>query len=222
MKKKAAMASAGIGAGLMFVLDPDRGKRRRALLRDQAIHLAHETGNAVGALERDVPNRTRGVAARVQTRFGKDGEYSDEVLVERVRSTLGRTVSHPGAIEVSANAGRVTLTGPVLTHEQDRLINAVRKVRGVAEIDRRLEPHDEPGNVSALQNGKPRRGERFALRQEHWSPTARLLAGGAGGALATYGLVRRDPLGALLGISGSGLAARAVTNKGVMRLVGAG
>ena len=35
-KESALIGGAGLGAGLMYLLDPDRGKRRRALVRDQA------------------------------------------------------------------------------------------------------------------------------------------------------------------------------------------
>jgi hypothetical protein len=37
----------------------------------------------------------------------------DAVLAERVRTELGRLVSHPGAIIVTATQGRVTLSGAV-------------------------------------------------------------------------------------------------------------
>src|SRR4051812_35769009 len=36
------LALVGLGAGLMYFLDPDRGRRRRALVRDQFIHALHE------------------------------------------------------------------------------------------------------------------------------------------------------------------------------------
>lgn len=35
-KESAWIGAAGLGAGLMYLSDPDRGKRRRALVRDQA------------------------------------------------------------------------------------------------------------------------------------------------------------------------------------------
>ena len=33
----------GLGAALMYVLDPERGKRRRALVRDKAVRAAHKS-----------------------------------------------------------------------------------------------------------------------------------------------------------------------------------
>ncbi len=58
---------AGIGAGLMFLLDPDRGRRRRALARDKAIHLAKSTEKIVGARSRDLGNRASGAASRIRS-----------------------------------------------------------------------------------------------------------------------------------------------------------
>jgi hypothetical protein len=37
----AALCGLGMGAGLMFIFDPVRGKRRRALVRDQLVHAGH-------------------------------------------------------------------------------------------------------------------------------------------------------------------------------------
>jgi hypothetical protein len=38
MKGNQILIGLGLGAGLMYVLDPDRGKRRRAQSRDKVIH----------------------------------------------------------------------------------------------------------------------------------------------------------------------------------------
>jgi hypothetical protein len=59
----AFLAGVGVGAGLMYILDPRMGRRRRALVRDQATHLVHEAQDAAGAVARDVTNRARGLAA---------------------------------------------------------------------------------------------------------------------------------------------------------------
>jgi hypothetical protein len=50
----------GIGAGLMCIFDPDRGRRRRALVWDQMIHALNEIDDAIGAVSDDLGNRARG------------------------------------------------------------------------------------------------------------------------------------------------------------------
>ena len=50
MKQGAALiGGAELGAGVMYLLDPDRGKRRRALVRDQAVRSVRKTRDAVDA-----------------------------------------------------------------------------------------------------------------------------------------------------------------------------
>jgi hypothetical protein len=57
------LAGAGLGAGLMYVLDSDLGRRRRALVRDKAVHLAHEACEAADVVARDMRNRAHGLAS---------------------------------------------------------------------------------------------------------------------------------------------------------------
>ncbi|XYH95377.1 hypothetical protein ACMHYB_47485 [Sorangium sp. So ce1128] len=113
----AAIAAAlGIGAGLMYTLDPDRGARRRAGARDKTVGLAHQTGALLDKSSRDLRHRSRGVLANAKAMFRR-GTVSDDVLADRVRAKLGRVVSHPRAIDVQAFDGCVTLRGPVLARE---------------------------------------------------------------------------------------------------------
>ena len=54
-----------IGAALMYYLDPEGGHRRRALVRDQAVHLGHEVGDVAEAARskaEHVKNRAKGMA----------------------------------------------------------------------------------------------------------------------------------------------------------------
>jgi uncharacterized protein YjbJ (UPF0337 family) len=218
------LALVGLGAGLMYFLDPDRGRRRCALARDQFVHALHEIDDAIGVVSRDVRNRSRGKWARIRTLPGRMAgeEVPDEVLVERVRSKMGRSVSHPRPIEVTARRGRVTLSGPILAHEVGPLMSAVASVPGVVDVEDRLEVHEEPGDIPQLQGGRIRGGERAELWQANWSPTARLLVGTAGTALLGSGASRRGLGGLALGALGTALLARAVTNIPCRDWLGAG
>jgi hypothetical protein len=57
------LAGAGLGAGMMYLLDPQQGRRRRAMVRDKAVHLAHEARDAGCVVARDMRNRAQGLWA---------------------------------------------------------------------------------------------------------------------------------------------------------------
>jgi hypothetical protein len=170
------------GAGLMYALDPQAGRRRRALARDQLTHALHKAEDALDATARDLSQRATGMIVEAGNIFGNE-DVPDDVLVARVREKLGHYTSHPGAIEVTASDGRATLSGPILASEAPGVRRAVAHVRGVREVDDRLEVHEQDDGIPALQGGVPRTGERFELFQERWSPTTRLLVVLASGIL---------------------------------------
>jgi uncharacterized membrane protein len=203
------------------VLDPDRGRRRRARVRDKLAHAINKAGDSIDATSRDLRNRARGLVAESGSLLRRE-RVSDEVLIERVRSEVGRVVSHPHSIHVTANQGRVTLSGPILESEVNGLLGSVSSVRGVTGVENHLEIHERAGDVPGLQGGVARPGERFELMQANWSPTARLLVGAAGGALIFYGVKRRDALGTAASTLGAGLLTRGLTNIEMKRIVGTG
>jgi hypothetical protein len=179
----------GLGVGAMYVLDPDRGGRRRALIRDQAVRLYHDGRDFLGKAGRDLGNRAKGALA--ETKGIVTSHAPDDVLSERVRSKIGRHVSHPRAIEVSAQGGAVTLSGPILEEESQGLLRAVSAVRGVSAVHSRLEPHRRDENIPALQGGAPPPGEPAEWAQANWTPGLRLLAGIASAAAVGYALSRK-------------------------------
>jgi hypothetical protein len=191
------LSGVGLGAALMYAFDPDRGKRRRALVRDKLVSSTETAVDAASATARDLRNRAQGLYASVTS---STEDASDEVLVARVRSKMGRVVSHPSAIEVTAAEGQVTLSGPILAHELNDLLTTTEKIPGVMN----------------------RPGDRFELMQENWSPTARLLTGAAGGALVVHGISRRNPACLIAGSLGLGLLLRGLTNLEMKRLTGFG
>src|SRR5574341_53901 len=148
----------GLGAGLMYIFDPDRGRRRRATARDAAHHIVNVIDDAAGKTSRDLSNRAQGILAELNSIFRCE-EANDDVIAARIRSKLGRAVSHPHAIHVAVNHGRATLSGQILAREVDQLLKRVWSVRGVTRVENRLEAHEQAGSISSLQGGTPHHGE---------------------------------------------------------------
>lgn len=219
--KAAVFLSAGLGAGLMYLFDPDRGRRRRALASDQLERATRKAADALDMTSKDVINRSRGMRANVRSWFSMGPEATDEVVGKRVRATIGRAVTHPSSIEVRVRNGRVTLGGPILAHEVSPLLRQVWRVRGIVDVEDQLERHSESGNIPGLQGEPaPRVGSRISFMQTNWSPTTRLVAGTMGGIAVGYGVSRRSPLGILAGLGGALLFARAASNIEISRLTG--
>lgn len=133
------LSGLSLGAGLMYLFDPDRGVRRRAMLRDKCVHTMRQMGDAassVGGACRDLGNRSYGLLAEAKHRFRCE-QVDDQTLVARVRSRLGHIVSRPSLIEVSANEGTVALSGSIPAEELNELLSCVSRVRGVKEIESR-------------------------------------------------------------------------------------
>jgi uncharacterized membrane protein len=211
-----------VGVALMYFLDPNSGRRRRARTRDKVVHAARLVNEGAKVTARDTVHRAQGAWAEAKRLFNHEEDIGDEALVGRVRAALGRMVSHPHAIEVAASGGHVTLLGPILSYEVRPLLRAVRRVPGVRAVSDQLTVYNEPDHVPSLQGGEPRTGERFELLQENWSPAARVVVGGVGAALMLAATQTRGALCALLGISGGALVSRAATNRDMASLLGLG
>ena len=143
----------GVGVGLIagYFWDPARGRHRRALGRDKMTRLVRTSRERFQKNAIDKANRTLGVVSEAASLV--DTETADDrVVAERVRSEIGRTVSHPGSITVSVENGQVRLTGPVLTNEFDALMRTVMKVKGVKNVESHLDVQDQPGNLPGLQS----------------------------------------------------------------------
>jgi hypothetical protein len=208
-KATIALAGAGVGAGLMYFADPQEGRRRRAWLRDAAAHTVHTVEEAAGTVSRDAEHRVVGLAARALGSLVEQPAPTDEVLAARVRTRVGRLVSHSGAIDVSAKSGRVTLSGPVFEAEVEQLVNGVRDIAGVTGVDHHLEPHADAGNISALQGPGPLHLDT-SKAWVRWTPTTRVMAGAAGLALMAIASRRRTLRGTAVGLAGFELLEQAV------------
>jgi hypothetical protein len=164
----------------MYLFDPVSGRRRRTVARDKLVRIRNNAREAAQVTAVDLKNRIWGTVAEGRATL-LEGTVDDSVLTERVRSKLGFLVRHPAAIEVGTTGGRVTLSGPVLADEVQQLIAGVRAVRGVADIENRLEVHETGDGVPGLQGNIPKpTGQVLDVFQGRWSPSTRFLVGMAG------------------------------------------
>jgi uncharacterized membrane protein len=211
------------GAMLMYLFDPRSGMRRRAQMRDQFISTLRRSGEGLAATWRDARNRGQGLVIEA-TMLLKDRSVSDEILIERVRASLGGLVQHPGSIAIMAQNRRIVLRGPIVSDEVNRVIGGVSRVRGVKAVINELESHDKLNDIPGLQgdSGYSRSGRQLELLQENWSPTARMSMGMLGAALSAYGMVRRDIPGTALALLGAAAVTRASLNVPWKRITGVG
>jgi uncharacterized membrane protein len=217
----AMLAGIGIGAAITYFLDPYQGRQRRSLIADQVVHAQHVGADASDTTMRDASNRSRGLFASLASALRPD-EADDRVVVDRVRSKMGRVVRHPHAILVTSHDGAVTLRGQILADDLDALIRAVSSVRGVRSVENQMEVFQTPGDIPLLQGTGSRPGQPDDILQTSWSPTTRVLVSASGLALAAGGIARRDVFGGLLAAAGTTLSARALTNMEFKRLFGFG
>lgn len=216
-----AVGGVGLGAGFMYLADPRSGRWRRAHAQDKAVHVAHEASGAAQLVARDMAHRTRGLFFELLGRVRHE-DVDDATLAARVRAALGRVCSHPHSVSVRCNQGRVYLEGVILAAERKRVLQRVRRVRGVARVEDLLDAHAQAGHHPDLQGGVLRLGDRPEFLQQHWSPAARFLAVLGGAGLVALGLLRKGAVGAALGGAGLATGLRGLTNLELRRLTGLG
>ena len=147
--------------------------------------------------------------------------WPDEIVAARVRAAVARAASHPHAIEVSVDQGRVTLDGPILVREAAGVLRRVSRVAGVRAIDNQLDQHQTSHGVPQLAGrGK---AEGSPLEREVWPGSRRLTAAASGFALASCGIAlvrgRGRRAGLVMTAAGAALVARAAANRSLGRLL---
>jgi uncharacterized membrane protein len=135
---------------------------------------------------------------------------------------MGRVVSHPHTIQVTARNGRVQLSGLILEREVEELLARVSRVPGALAIENRLEVHQDASTHPALGDGKRPPVRTSGRIASNWPPATRLAAGTTGFALMASCAARRSWSAALWGTIGFGLAVRSITNLRWGQLLGIG
>lgn len=146
-----------IGAALMYFIDPDNGRRRRALARDKSLHYARVATERGERRVRHATHRARGAIAAAGRRAGAGEIVEDRILLERVRAALGHVVGDPNAVDVRVRCGTVILKGPARQDQIGELVACAAHVPGVLEVENRLSinpdqpaPADEKGGPTPL------------------------------------------------------------------------
>lgn len=139
------LASAG-GALLMYLLDPDRGRSRRAKLADQTGGTVRTVGRKAERLSRFAGAEAHGKRQKLAHLKEEKKTYDDATLAQKVRSELFSSRGMPRApINISAEAGTVVLVGevdrPSLIKKAERL---VRKMEGVSDVKNLLHASGTP------------------------------------------------------------------------------
>jgi hypothetical protein len=125
------------GALTMYLLDPERGPSRRALVRDKAMAAGHDAERLARGASRHAANQVRGAAAEMRSQL-RDASPGDRQLHDRVRSELGRLVDQPGQVHVEVSNGHVTLSGSATPAEREKLVAAVSSIPGVEHVANHL------------------------------------------------------------------------------------
>lgn len=126
-----------IGAGLMYLLDFERGVSRRARLRTRAMMRLRKLGEMIHERAREFADKLQVAPLQRVAAISliPRQPVPDWVLAERTRLETWRTLAHPDSVQISVRDGRVTLWGPVLTGEPERLHARLLKIPGVRKVE---------------------------------------------------------------------------------------
>jgi hypothetical protein len=134
-------------ASAMYFLDPERGRRRRHLFRDQFFARARRLARGFRGIWREAAAETYGVSHRIVHLVPQSTDIADdETLTQRVESQLFRDRHVPkGEMNITCEHGMVILRGEVETPaEIARIEERVRRIPGVRGVQNLLHPRGTP------------------------------------------------------------------------------
>lgn len=135
----AFLAGLGAGALITYLLDPQQGARRRALVGDKSAHFARSSGRRSLRALRHTRNQVEGFVASASALFTPVGPASDRKLLERIRARLGHTAEHLSKLELEVHRGDVLIRGQVPEGEISTIVRAIRATRGVRTLTDNIE-----------------------------------------------------------------------------------
>ncbi|HEY8446905.1 MAG TPA: BON domain-containing protein [Thermomicrobiales bacterium] len=142
------LAAGGVtGATVMYLADPDRGRRRRALARDRAGSIVRHSRRRVGRFGKRTGATLTGTAIRIwHLPRRPEPAANDQMLTDRILSQAFRDRDIPrGQININVEDGVAVLRGQLEHPDQIRALReAVAKVPGVREVESYLHLPEMP------------------------------------------------------------------------------
>jgi len=132
-----AALGAAAGAAAAFLLDPSRGRARRARLMDQGSAILRRTGRRATQVVHRVQSDVAGKVEAIQAARSPEARpLDDATLTDRVHSIAFRDPSIPkGSLNINVERGIVVIRGEVPDDAtRERLLDEVRGVEGVWSV----------------------------------------------------------------------------------------
>jgi hypothetical protein len=123
---------------ILHFLDPKRGRHDRAILRDRSLRAIRRATHQAEVSARGFQQRVRGRAARLKSQAFNE-PVTDDLLVRRAAAALGRLVSDPHQVGLTADEGKLIVTGFIPASELKHSLEALAKVRGVKSVETQLD-----------------------------------------------------------------------------------
>ena len=147
-ERLALIAGSGLcSACLMYLLDPERGRRRRNMARDRVLARWRRMWRAAGATWRGAAADAYGVSHRMIHLVPRETDVpDDETLRQRVESQLFRDRHIPkGSLNINSEHGMLILRGELDSPiEIAQLEERVRRIPGVRGVHNLLHPRGTP------------------------------------------------------------------------------
>jgi osmotically-inducible protein OsmY len=124
----------GIGTALVaYLFDPERGKGRRAKLRDQTKSRIRKVQDATRRQVEFQSNRVMGLAHELMSEDASP-VLDDDLILQKVKSEVIGPAQLP-SVEVDVRNGVVTISGDIDDAQYRRLAIEIGKISGVESVD---------------------------------------------------------------------------------------